>query len=321
MLLEEKIRLGLFAGAVLAVYAAALVLVINAAARALQSRRGLAPQPPGRAVRRVRAAVFALALAGIGCFAYARLIEPTWLEVTHVRVESDRLPRGARPVRLVHISDVHSDPVTRLEERLPAAIAAERPDLIVFTGDAINSPDGLANFRGLMIRLAAVAPTYAVRGNWDTRQWGRIDLFGGTGVVELERDAVVARLGEERPALWIVGLDADSGDEMESALGRVPAGALSVVLHHYPEEIGRVAALGADLYCAGHTHGGQVALPFYGALVTMSRTGKRYEAGLYREGRTSLYVNRGIGMEGGAAPRVRFFARPEVTVIELHPPG
>jgi predicted MPP superfamily phosphohydrolase len=320
VLLEEKIRLGLFAGAVLAVYAASLVVVVHAAVRSLQRRRGLTPQPLGPTACRVRAAVLALAVAGIGCAAYARLIEPTWLEVTHVRIESDKLPRGGRPIRLVHISDVHSDPVTRLEERLPAAIAAQRPDLIVFTGDAINSPEGLAVFRGLMTRLAAIAPTYAVRGNWDTRQWGRIDLFGGTGAVELENRAVRVPLDGGR-MLWLVGLDADSGDQIDSALGQVPAGALSVLLHHYPGELDRVAARGPDLFCAGHTHGGQVALPFYGAVITMSRTGKRYEAGLYREGRTWLYVNRGIGMEGGAAPRMRFFARPEVTVIELRPPG
>jgi len=238
-----------------------------------------------------------------------------------VRVEMDELPPGARPIRLVHISDVHSDPTARLEGRLPGAIAAERPDLIVFTGDAINSPGGAAHFRALMTELAAIAPTYAVRGNWDTRQWGRIDLFGGTGAVEIAHGAVPVRLDGIAAPLWIVGLDADSGDELEDVLAGVPAGALTVLLHHYPEEIGRAASLGVDLFCAGHTHGGPVALPFYGALVTMSRTGKRYEAGLYRERGTWLYVNRGIGMEGGRAPRVRFFARPEVTVIELHSPG
>jgi len=74
-----------------------------------------------------------------------------------------------------------------------------------------------------------------------------------------------------------------------------------------------------DLYCAGHTHGGQVALPFYGALVTFSKYGKRFETGLYRVGETRLYVSRGIGMEGGKIPRVRFCSRPEVTVIEIHP--
>jgi predicted MPP superfamily phosphohydrolase len=71
--------------------------------------------------------------------------------------------------------------------------------------------------------------------------------------------------------------------------------------------------------CAGHIHGGQVALPFYGALVTLSRTGKTYESGLYRVGGTWLHVSRGLGMEGGHIPRVRFWARPEVTVIEAYP--
>ena len=64
-----------------------------------------------------------------------------------------------------------------------------------------------------------------------------------------------------------------------------------------------------------------MALPFYGALITLSRFGKRFEAGLYRVEETRLYVNRGVGMEGGRAPRVRFFARPELTVIDLVPPS
>jgi hypothetical protein len=74
-----------------------------------------------------------------------------------------------------------------------------------------------------------------------------------------------------------------------------------------------------DLYCSGHTHGGQIALPLYGALVVLSDCGKRFEAGLYRVRGTWLYVNRGIGMEGGPVLRVRFWSRPEVTVYELVP--
>jgi predicted MPP superfamily phosphohydrolase len=74
-----------------------------------------------------------------------------------------------------------------------------------------------------------------------------------------------------------------------------------------------------DLFCAGHVHGGQIAMPFYGALVTLSRYGKQYEAGLYKAGPMWLYVSRGVGMEGGAAPRVRFCSRPEVAVLEAVP--
>jgi predicted MPP superfamily phosphohydrolase len=90
-------------------------------------------------------------------------------------------------------------------------------------------------------------------------------------------------------------------------------------LYHKPDLVPEISARRFDLYLTGHTHGGQVALPVYGALITLSKFGKRYESGLYREGETAIYVNRGIGMEGGAAPRVRFCAKPELTVIELRP--
>ena len=71
-----------------------------------------------------------------------------------------------------------------------------------------------------------------------------------------------------------------------------------------------------DLYLAGHTHGGQLALPFYGALWTTSAYGQRFERGLSRVEETWVYVNRGIGMTAFLPP-VRFLARPEITVIEL----
>jgi predicted MPP superfamily phosphohydrolase len=99
-------------------------------------------------------------------------------------------------------------------------------------------------------------------------------------------------------------------------LAQVPKEAFSIFLYHYPDEIHSVSGK-VDLYCAGHTHGGQVALPVYGALLTLSRFGKQFESGLFEVGGTTLYVNRGIGMEGMRAPRVRFFARPEITVYEI----
>jgi predicted MPP superfamily phosphohydrolase len=119
--------------------------------------------------------------------------------------------------------------------------------------------------------------------------------------------------------IWVAGIAVENEGNLEKSLNSVPSDAFKLVLYHYPDLIKEVAALHVDLYCAGHTHGGQVALPFYGALITLSKYGKKYEAGLYREGQTLLYVNRGIGMEGGPAPRVRFCARPEVTVIEISP--
>jgi predicted MPP superfamily phosphohydrolase len=294
----------LFVAAIALVYLAALAFGV----------RALLHRTIGRRLRWARRVVLSLAALGAICFAYAWRIEPYRLEVTHTRVATAKLTRS---VRIVQISDVHSDPDRRLEDRLPEVIAGEHPDVIVFTGDAINAPDGLDNFRTLMKQLAAIAPTYAVRGNWDVWFSSKLDLFGGTGAVELTSVAVRAPVpGAE---VWIAGVPVDSEREIPHVLATVPASALSVLLFHYPDEIMQASALGVDLYLAGHTHGGQVALPWYGALITYSKFDKRFEAGRYQVGPTTLYVSRGIGMEGRSAPRIRFCARPEVSVIDLVP--
>jgi predicted MPP superfamily phosphohydrolase len=263
----------------------------------------------------LRRLVLALAGTGLLCFAYGYFIEPYWLSVSHIKISSSKLPRGSQPIRIVHISDLHSDPKPRLEKNLPQAIAAERPDIIVFTGDSINSPEGLPVFRACISEVAKIAPTFVVKGNWDAWYWNEINLFEGMGVTELDGNSV--RIEVRGIPIWIAGVAVGHEKGMETALSAIPPDEFKLFLYHYPDLIKEVSGLKADLYCAGHTHGGQVALPFYGALITFSKYGKKYEAGLYREGQTWLYVNRGIGMEGGNAPRVRFWARPEVTVIEI----
>lgn len=317
----ESTAVLLFVCAVAAVYLFAACAVVR-----LLLRRFGSMERPTRAGRIAERGSLALAAVGIVCFAYGYFVEPYWPQVTHVRVESPKLRGAQRPVRVVHISDLHCDPEPRLEERLPDLIAAERPDLIVFTGDSLNSPEGLPVLRKLLPRLAAVAPTYAVRGNWDTAFWRRQELFEGTGVVELKKEA--ARVDVAGTSVWVAGAAFASLDEppegeaggIRNALRDVPPEAFTLFLYHTPDLILEAAGTGrVDLYCAGHTHGGQVALPLYGALVTLSKFGKKYESGLHREGGTWLYVTRGVGMEGGPAPRVRFFARPEVSVIELAP--
>ena len=88
-------------------------------------------------------------------------------------------------------------------------------------------------------------------------------------------------------------------------------------LHHYPERAVAASRRGVELMVAGDTHGGQIRLPLLGPLVQMSRFGRYFDMGLHRVGGSWLYVNRGIGMEGGNAPRMRFLCRPEVALIEL----
>jgi predicted MPP superfamily phosphohydrolase len=113
-----------------------------------------------------------------------------------------------------------------------------------------------------------------------------------------------------------LGLPRDSR-VFSSLLRNVPEDGYSVLLYHTPDLAGPASRAGVDLYLTGHTHGGQMRLPLFGALFTNLRSWKRYEQGLYKIGGTTLYVNRGLGMEGRGAPRARFLCRPEIVAIDL----
>jgi predicted MPP superfamily phosphohydrolase len=126
----------------------------------------------------------------------------------------------------------------------------------------------------------------------------------------------VERLNVRGTELWIRGMP-DGAKYSALQPDPPPANLFSIFVYHEPDEILEVARDRYDLYLCGHTHGGQVRLPFYGALITFSKFDKRYEMGLYHEGVTTMYVNRGIGMAKWPQPEVRFLARPELTVIDL----
>ena len=254
------------------------------------------------------------AFAGILCMFYAHWIEPFWLDVTRVAIQSPKLSGASRPIKLAHISDLHCDPTENVEPQMIAAIAQEKPDFIVFTGDTMNEATALPVLKRTLTSLAKIAPTYVVKGNWDAWYYSKIDLFSGTGVRELNDESV--KIEVAGTSLYLVGVPVSKTLNFEQAFRGVPPEAFKILLHHYPDEMETAKQQKVDLYCAGHTHGGQIALPFYGALVTFSRFGKKYESGLFQEDGTSLYVNRGMGIE--AHPRFRFFSRPEVTIIEIN---
>ena len=307
----ESLVAFLFVLVVVAVFLGAAILL-------LRRFLGAPPRPLGRA----GGGLVTLAAFGILCILYGRLVEPRWLEVTTTRVPTARLPPGHRGVRIVHLSDVHSDPTPRLEERLPAVVASLHPDLVVFTGDAANSPAGLPIFRALLGKLARIAPTFAVKGNWDAWYFRDLDRFAGTGGRELDGDHASLDVGGV--TVHVAGAAFDHPELVDAAVRELPADGLAIVLYHahFPDLVAPEHAPRVDLFCAGHVHGGQVALPGYGALITFSRFGKRFERGLYPDADgfgLPLYVSRGIGMEGVGTPRVRFASRPEVAVIQLVP--
>jgi len=292
------------------VYAAAII--------ALTGRFFARPRVP---LRRWSRAVLVAAGAGVLCMLYGRFVEPRWIEVTETRVPTARLPAGHRGVRIVHLSDIHSVEAPLLEDRLPDIVRGLRPDVVVFTGDASSTPEGVRVFRDCLARVAMIAPTFAVSGNHDVWFYPELRRFAGTGATELDGTSASVEVAGVSVHLVGAGFEA-SLSGIGPALRTLPADGPAVVLYHcpYPDIVPRERAARVDLICAGHTHGGQVALPFYGALLTFSKYGKQYERGLYRTDEGPwMYVSRGIGMGGFHAPRVRFCSRPEVALIELVP--
>ncbi len=263
------------------------------------------------------------------CVIYACYVEPFALEVTRLDVPLPGLPPGAR-LRIVQLSDVHLERLTRREERALSLVRDLEPDYVFLTGDYLNlsyveDPKSAEQFNAWARRLRAGRGVYAVAGGPPVETpWQAAGLFRGTGVRLLDDEALI--LTHDGCRLQIVGVSCSrdktaDGVTLNRILEHTESGLPTILLYHTPDLMPAAAATGRiDVYLAGHTHGGQLCLPGYGALFTCSDFGKRYEAGPYRQERTLMYVNRGVGLEGLSGPRARFFSRPEVLCLTLTGP-
>lgn len=260
--------------------------------------------------------VHVLAVLGIACFIDGFIIEPRWIEVTRVDIESAKLKNAT--LRIVLFSDTHCEDKPRNEQKLVEIVESLKPDVIVFAGDSLNTPKALPLFKQTLTRMNAPFGKFAVRGNFDSYFWGNLDLFSGTGFSELFNEMV--EIKKDGDTFSLTGFKVPVQENFQKVLQKVTAEYYNILLYHYADLAESLQDVNIDLCLSGHTHGGQVRLPFYGALVTLSRFGKKYEAGMYEIDGTKLYVNRGIGLENSPAPKVRFLSRPEITVFDIHPP-
>jgi len=258
---------------------------------------------------------------------YATWIEPFRLGVTRQAYHPPQWSGLTPPLRVLHISDLHFEGQSPREDALLAQVAALAPDLILLTGDYLNlssvyDPAAQAGARALLAKLDAPLGVYAITGSPVVDVPGHVpEIFAGMRLRWLDDEAQIIQYGEVR--LYLLGVRTTYDEARDTAalqrlMQSAPHDAVSVLLYHTPDLMPVAAELGVQLYLCGHTHGGQLRLPIYGALATSSRWGKRYEMGLYREAKTMLYVSRGLGMEGLGAPRARFLAPPEIILWTLH---
>lgn len=254
----------------------------------------------------------ALAALVVFCVVDATKIEPNWVQVTHHELETSQLPPGKR-FRIAHITDIHLEQTGVREVQMLNLVARERPDVIVLTGDysVVKTPRVWSQLTDIARRLSRTAPCYAVEGNWDmdsdmeALQKGGVELLYNWKIVRNRRGAEIALGGWS----W--------QDQSVRPPTKECGGRYSVLMCHIPDLFDSAAKAGVDLMLVGHTHGGQIRLPVFGALLPERRLVGKYQEGFYQKAGCLLYVNRGIGMEGGQAPKVRFCCRPEIAVFDV----
>lgn len=267
--------------------------------------------------------LMAAAGAEVGTFvlggAYTIGAEPYWLAVERVTLALAGLPDALRGLTIAQISDLHVGQFLGQKDvaRAVDVVLSLRPSLVVVTGDYVTIA---AEHAGLctpeLARLHAPLGVFFILGNHD--HWTNAPV-----VTRILRDAGLSLLINEGrlvefngAAFWLAGVDDvwERHADLDRALAGAPKDAIKVLLAHEPDYADVVAADGrASLQLSGHSHGGQVRLPFVGSPV-LPYLATKYPWGLHRIGQMWLYTNRGIGI---ISPPVRLNCRPEVTLFSL----
>ena len=270
---------------------------------------------------RIRRLAAATALLGAGGFLYAREVEPRRVEVVRLELALPRLAAEFDGYRVVQIGDIHLDDWSKPErlKRVAQLVNAQRPDLIVVTGDfASYSARRLDEVMlvGALRRLSAPDGVVAILGNHDyLTDVGLIrTCIRQAGLKELLNDALTLR--RNGAELHVAGIDdvMEGRSRLDLVLRKLPDNGAAILLAHEPDFADVAAATGRfDLQLSGHSHGGQVRVPLLGRAV-LPPFSQRYTRGLHEVGEMFLYTNRGLGTVNA---RLRFGCRPEITALTL----
>ena len=256
------------------------------------------------------AAGLLIVFSGIDAF----FIEPHSLIVSRVNMKSAKLKE---PLKIVVFSDFQADEISDYEKNAIDLSLAEKPDILLLPGDYIQT-DNVEKRKELYSELnkllkeknfAARFGIYAVNGNVDERDWPKI--FEGSYVTCATK---LSSFENESFVITCLNLEESFGANIHIPVKNK----FHIVLGHAPDFA--LANPDADLLIAGHTHGGQVRIPFLGPIFTLSKVPSGWASGVTDiDADTKLIVSRGIGMERGNAPPIRFFCKPEIVVVTVMP--
>lgn len=253
---------------------------------------------------------------------YGFFIEPQIIQLTYLQYNH---PFFLSKLRIIHLSDIHLEYLGIREEKILKRINSIRPDLILFTGDFLN----LSNIRNqksidqiiaLFNALSEISPIYYVSGS------PAVDIHEVVQTIQDDINAV--RLHNENKSIIsngnkinLIGITCthQPHKDISQFESLCLDGYFNILLYHSPDLIFEIdPAMNVNLMLSGHTHGGQIRLPFLGAIFTGSLYGRKLQSGAYKIYDTLLYISRGIGLEGLGAPRVRFLCKPEIIQWEFN---
>lgn len=260
------------------------------------------------------------AILGLGGYLYARQIEPNRIDINHYSIKLANLAPEFKGYRLVQFSDIHADGwMTRKHvAEIFNLVNSLNPDLIAITGDFVTY-ETTSHMDWLAVelrKLKAQDGVFAVLGNhdhWSGADQVRKGLRDG-GVIELKNTYNTLTRGEA--VLHVAGIDSHyiGLDRIGTLVEKIPTTGTAILLAHEPDFADLAAATGRfELQLSGHSHGGQIHIPFL-AKPFLPDHAKKYPRGMYQLDGMKLYTNRGLGM---IHLPLRFNARPEITVFTL----
>ncbi|MBC7287385.1 MAG: metallophosphoesterase [Armatimonadetes bacterium] len=268
-----------------------------------------------------------LSLAGAGAAfgwgAYHLGWERFDIRLVRRRLAVPGLPPELEGIKVAHLSDFHAGRYTpwALTEKAVSLATQARADIVFLTGDYVSLPRGQGH-EELALNFQALSAPYgvwAVLGNHDCIFDRHAPVSAGLADARVtvlnNASACVEIRGRE---VWIVGVDdpVTGHADFEKAMAGVPSDATKILLAHTPDAVDSASALGFNALFAGHTHGGQVVIPFLGPPLVPCKYGKRFASGAIRFRDTAVHVTRGVGM---VPPLVRFCCPPEVALVTLVP--
>ncbi|ETW94847.1 MAG: hypothetical protein ETSY2_49070 [Candidatus Entotheonella gemina] len=239
--------------------------------------------------------------------------------VRRVEFFFDNLPDAFDGFTILHLSDLHIDGLPDLADNLRARLHAFDVDLCVLTGDYRFGTQGpchqvYTQMEHLLTGIKTRSGIFGVLGNHDC--FDMVAAFKRMGLnILLNESLAVQRDGQQ---IWLAGVDDPhyfGCSDVSLAFADVPQNAFKLLLVHTPEIYAEAAQAGVDLYLCGHTHGGQICLPWIGPIETHATCPRRYVRGRWQHGPVQGYTN--VGCSASGVP-VRFFCPPEIGLITLH---